>query len=35
VFTLQTIPSWENDGRFAQVAKESGFNLHAGVAAQA
>ena len=35
VFTLQTIPSWEDDDRFAQVAKESGFSLHAGVAAQA
>lgn len=34
VFTLQTLPSWDND-RFAQVAKESGFSLHAGVAAQA
>jgi hypothetical protein len=22
-FTLQTIPSWEDDDRFAQVAKES------------
>ncbi len=30
VFTLQTIPSWEEDDRFAQVAKESGFSLHAG-----
>jgi hypothetical protein len=35
VFTLQTIPSWEDDDRFSQVAKESGFSLHAGVAAQA
>ena len=35
VFTLQTIPSWEDDDRFAQVAKESGFSLHVGVAAQA
>ncbi len=35
VFTLQTLPSWEEDDRFAQVAKESGFSLHAGVAAQA
>ena len=35
VFTLQTIPVWEEDDRFAQVAKESGFSLHAGVAAQA
>lgn len=23
VFTLQTLPSWEEDDRFAQVAKES------------
>ena len=35
VFTLQTIPAWEDDDRFAQAAKESGFSLHAGVAAQA
>jgi hypothetical protein len=35
VFTLQTIPAWEDDDRFAQVAKESSFSLHAGVAAQA
>ncbi len=35
VFTLQTIPAWEEDNRFAQVAKESGFSLHAGVAAEA
>ncbi|MBW9269274.1 MAG: IS91 family transposase [Candidatus Thiodiazotropha sp. (ex. Lucinisca nassula)] len=35
VFTLQTISSWEDDDRFAQVAKVSGFSLHAGVAAQA
>ncbi|MBW9264945.1 MAG: transposase [Candidatus Thiodiazotropha sp. (ex. Lucinisca nassula)] len=35
VFTLQTIPAWQDDDRFAQVAKESGFSLHAGVAAQA
>lgn len=35
VFTLQTIPSWEDDDRFAQVAKVSGFSLHAGVAVQA
>jgi hypothetical protein len=33
VFTLQTLPSWKEDNRFAQVAKESGFSLHAGVAA--
>ena len=35
VFTLQTIPAWEEDDRFAQVAKESGFSLHAGVVAEA
>lgn len=35
VFTLQTIPAWEDDDCFAQVAKESGFSLHVGVAAQA
>jgi hypothetical protein len=35
VFTLQTIPAWEEDDRFTQVAKESGFSLHAGVAAEA
>jgi len=35
VFTLQTVPAWEDDDRFAQVAKESGFSVHAGVAAQA
>jgi hypothetical protein len=35
VFTLQTIPAWEDDDRFTQVAKEAGFSLHAGVAAQA
>ena len=35
VFTLQTIPAWEDDDRFSQVAKASGFSLHAGVAAQA
>lgn len=35
VFTLQTLPAVEDDDRFAQVAKESGFSLHAGVAAQA
>jgi hypothetical protein len=34
VFTLQTIPAWEDDDRFAQVAQESGFSLHAGVAVQ-
>ena len=35
MFTLQTIPAWEEDDRFAQVAKESGFSLHAGVVAEA
>ncbi len=35
VFTLQTIPSWEDDDRLSQVAKASVFSLHAGVAAQA
>jgi len=35
VFTLQTIPAWQEDDRFAQVAKVAGFSLHAGVAAQA
>jgi hypothetical protein len=35
VFTLQTIPAWEGDERFSQVAKEYGFSLHAGVVAQA
>jgi hypothetical protein len=35
VFTLQTIPAWEADDRFAEVAKVAGFSLHAGVAAQA
>jgi hypothetical protein len=34
VFTLQTLPSWEEVERFAQVAKELGFSLHAVVAAQ-
>jgi hypothetical protein len=35
VFMLQTIPAWEEDDRFAQLANASGFSLHAGVAAQA
>ena len=35
VFTLQTLPAVEEDDRYVQVAKESGFSLHAGVAAQA
>ncbi len=34
VFTLQTLPVVEEDDRYVQVAKESGFSLHAGVAAQ-
>jgi hypothetical protein len=34
VFTLQTIPAWEDDDRFAQVAKASGFSLHACSAGQ-
>ncbi|ODB89173.1 transposase [Candidatus Thiodiazotropha endoloripes] len=34
VFTLQTIPAWEEDDRFAQVAKVAGLSLHAGVAAE-
>ncbi len=34
VFTLQTIPAREEDSRSAQVAKASGFSLHAGVVAQ-
>ncbi len=35
VFTLQTLPAVEEDDRYGQVAKEAGFSLHAGVAAQA
>ncbi len=35
VFTLQTLPAVEEDERYTQVAKEAGFSLHAGVAAQA
>jgi len=35
VFTLQTLPAVEEDDRYAQVAKEAGFSLHAGIAAQA
>jgi hypothetical protein len=35
VFTLQTIPTWEEDDRFAQVAKLAGFSLPAGIAAEA
>ena len=34
-FLLQTLPAVEEDDRYAQVAKEAGFSLHAGVAAQA
>jgi len=33
--TLQTLPAVEEDDRYVQVAKEAGFSLHAGVAAQA
>jgi hypothetical protein len=35
VLTLQTLPALEADDRYAQVAREVGFSLHAGVAAQA
>jgi hypothetical protein len=35
VFTQQSIPAWEDDDFFAQVAKVAGFSLHAGVAAKA
>jgi hypothetical protein len=35
VLTLQTLPAVEADDRYAQVAKEAGFSLQAGVAAQA
>ena len=35
VFTLQTLSAVVEDDRYAQVAKEAGFSLHAGVAAQA
>ena len=35
VFTLQTLPAVDEDDRYAKVAKEAGFSLHAGVAAQA
>ena len=35
MFTLQSIPAWEDDDCFAQVAKVAGFSLHAGVAVQA
>ncbi len=32
VFTLQTLPSWEENDRFAQVAKKSGFQLSKAMA---
>jgi hypothetical protein len=35
VFTFQTLSAWEEDDQFALVAKESGFSLLTGVAAQA
>jgi hypothetical protein len=35
VLTLQTLPAVEADDRYAQVTKEAGFSLQAGVAAQA
>jgi hypothetical protein len=35
LLTLQTLPAVEADDRYAQVAKEAGFSLQAGVAAQA
>ncbi|MCP4270645.1 MAG: IS91 family transposase [Gammaproteobacteria bacterium] len=35
VFTLQTLPSVEEDDRYAQLSKDAGFSLHAGVVAQA
>jgi len=35
VGTLQTLPAAEEDDRYAQVVKEAGFSLHAGVAAKA
>ena len=35
VFTLQTLPAVVEDDRYAQVAKEAGFSLHAGVSVQA
>jgi hypothetical protein len=35
VFMLQTIPAWEEDDRFAQVAKMAGFSPHAGVVVEA
>jgi hypothetical protein len=35
VFTLQTIPAWEDDFSNSQVGKIAGFSLHAGVATEA
>jgi len=35
VFTLQTIPAWEDDFGNSQVGKVAGFSLHAGVATEA
>jgi hypothetical protein len=35
VFTLQTIPAWEDDYSNGQVGKVAGFSLHAGVATEA
>ncbi len=35
VFTLQTLPVVEEDDRYAQVSRDAGFSLHAGVVAQA
>lgn len=35
VFTLQTIPAWEDDFSNSQVGKVAGFSLHAGVATEA
>ncbi len=35
VGTLETLTAVEDDDRYAQVAKEAGFSLHAGIAAQA
>jgi hypothetical protein len=35
VLTLQTLPAVEADDRYAQISKEAGFSLQAGVAARA
>jgi hypothetical protein len=35
VFTLQTIPAWEDDFSNSRVGKIAGFSLHAGVATEA